>query len=756
MPRYEITSPEGKRFEVTAPEGATQEEVLAYAQQQFSTPKRDIAAEIANDPITKGAQAAQVPNTIEQLGRQTLMTGRHLLGAFGGDVIADKLQLPRPENTQERIVGDAARAMAQGSGIASLAGRMAPYLQGVPQSIASLFATNTPTTILANAAGGGAGGMAREAGAGPMGQTGASLAAAMAVPLLSNAGSAAVNYAKNNIGSSKSFAARLANEIAGDKRGEILNLLKSEAEGPLGEQLTAGQAAAPAGRAEFSGLERTVAPNQASGFDAIQQAQNEARANALRSFGGTPADIRWYEQGRNAVTSPMREEALSNANVAGIKGKELAERLTRQQESLINAIQDKGRFQTMAAQQENLANGGVVTPNIMTEAFTPPPNATPTGRLYNAQGAGGSGQQSAGTFPNVGNARTPYRYSPNEARIPEALSAASDTANIEAARRAQTGLTNYQLQSIEAHGLSQLDPSKIVGHIDRILSTPGDRASPLNEKVLTGVRDLVENAVKKGNGVLDVRDLYQIRKEGVNDVVNVLTKDADASTKLRAGSLVNSIKQQIDDAIESALGNTGEWSGPGGYLRTYADMSKGIDRMKVGQFLAEKLTSPMSDQGAGVSQRAAMYAQALRDAPGTLKRSTGMPRYEELGQVLTPEQVTLTSKVGQSLARGAENERLGSLGAKKAQELINAIEPPLPSAGMLSPVYSVLRAITNRIHGSVTSKVTETLAKAMQDPKAMAALMESATPAERKILAPYLLTSPILTSGQAAYQGTQQ
>ena len=38
MPRYEITSPDGRRFEVTAPAGATKEQVLAYAQQNF-TPK---------------------------------------------------------------------------------------------------------------------------------------------------------------------------------------------------------------------------------------------------------------------------------------------------------------------------------------------------------------------------------------------------------------------------------------------------------------------------------------------------------------------------------------------------------------------------------------------------------------------------------------------------------------------------------------------------------------------------------------------
>lgn len=36
MPRYEITSPDGKKFQIDAPEGATQEQALAYAQQHFA------------------------------------------------------------------------------------------------------------------------------------------------------------------------------------------------------------------------------------------------------------------------------------------------------------------------------------------------------------------------------------------------------------------------------------------------------------------------------------------------------------------------------------------------------------------------------------------------------------------------------------------------------------------------------------------------------------------------------------------------
>jgi hypothetical protein len=36
MARYEITSPDGRKFEVNAPDDATQDQVMAYAQQQFS------------------------------------------------------------------------------------------------------------------------------------------------------------------------------------------------------------------------------------------------------------------------------------------------------------------------------------------------------------------------------------------------------------------------------------------------------------------------------------------------------------------------------------------------------------------------------------------------------------------------------------------------------------------------------------------------------------------------------------------------
>jgi hypothetical protein len=78
MPRYEITSPEGKRFEINAPEGATQEQVLAYAQSSFApkaeAPKGD-KLELAGDGGFKGSALGG----IVQGGRDVLDAGAQML-----------------------------------------------------------------------------------------------------------------------------------------------------------------------------------------------------------------------------------------------------------------------------------------------------------------------------------------------------------------------------------------------------------------------------------------------------------------------------------------------------------------------------------------------------------------------------------------------------------------------------------------------------------------------------------------------------
>ena len=95
MPRFEITSPEGKRFEITAPEGATQEQVLSYAKSQFSVDPRlagipnDFAAPESPKP-EKGFLSKVADRAIGNF-ETPLAVATGMVGAVGGTMAA----LPR-------------------------------------------------------------------------------------------------------------------------------------------------------------------------------------------------------------------------------------------------------------------------------------------------------------------------------------------------------------------------------------------------------------------------------------------------------------------------------------------------------------------------------------------------------------------------------------------------------------------------------------------------------------------------------------
>lgn len=95
--------------------------------------------------------------------------------------IADTIGLPKPANETERVVGDAARFMAGGAGMAGAARQVARVAApGTLQAAAELMAAN-PGTQIASAAGAGAGaGIAREAGGSEGMQVAAGLAGGLA------------------------------------------------------------------------------------------------------------------------------------------------------------------------------------------------------------------------------------------------------------------------------------------------------------------------------------------------------------------------------------------------------------------------------------------------------------------------------------------------------------------------------------------------------------------------------------------------
>jgi len=93
LPKYRITSPDGRTFEVTAPEGATQDEVLAYAQQNYGQAQSAPLQEQGADP-----QLAAAAANIDVSG-----LGRGLRGIMDVPQATTQMALSLPKSVQEGL-----------------------------------------------------------------------------------------------------------------------------------------------------------------------------------------------------------------------------------------------------------------------------------------------------------------------------------------------------------------------------------------------------------------------------------------------------------------------------------------------------------------------------------------------------------------------------------------------------------------------------------------------------------------------------
>lgn len=192
MARYEITSPDGGRYEVTAPDDASEADVLSYAQKQFSAPRERSMPEQVVRAVGRTVRAGVkgVTTIPAALGNAV---GLDSSGAV--DRALDVVGLPRPENATERVAEDVAGGMAGGGGFARLGPVMARAGNEVVKRIGSIFEQKAGTQVVSGGTGGGAAGVVREEGGGPLSQLAAGFAGALAPSFAATAGATALRGA---------------------------------------------------------------------------------------------------------------------------------------------------------------------------------------------------------------------------------------------------------------------------------------------------------------------------------------------------------------------------------------------------------------------------------------------------------------------------------------------------------------------------------------------------------------------------------
>jgi hypothetical protein len=181
---------------------------------------------------------------------------------------------------------------------------------------------------------------------------------------------------------------------------------------------------------------------------------------------------------------------------------------------------------------------------------------------------------------------------------------------------------------------------------------------------------------------------------------------------------------------------------------TFAAQSKPINQMEVGQFLEGKLKPALGEETARL--RAAGFAGALENAPGTIKRATGESRFQNLSEVLTPEQLKIVDDVRADLARArqAENQAAAARGAGPDVTLMGTeVMGNVRAPNFINNVTTVANDLLRRMQGKLDQKLAIELAAEMLDPAAAAVALEKAMARQAK---GQKMADPFAKTGKAA------
>ena len=265
-----------------------------------------------------------------------------------------------------------------------------------------------------------------------------------------------------------------------------------------------------------------------------------------------------------------------------------------------------------------------------------------------------------------------------------------------------------------------VDVAPTLDYIDSLIKTnPGD-ATLLTE--LRRIRKgLVEAKTEKvittdAKGKMKVKDqTVYVPRENAEEIISSLrgvkTALADEKNKFIKKELTN-IKEDLISAI------------PG---QKEADIafrkgSKPINQMAVGKYLREKLESALPEG----TQRAGVFAEAVRNAPQTIKRALdGQPRYKEMTEVLSPVQQARVDRVLMDLSRDQRVKELAQMGREAAPDLATPAGKT-ERLNLLSRLATIANVITDRLEGKINEKLAVEIASEFLDADRAAAALETA------------------------------
>jgi len=466
---------------------------------------------------------------------------------------------------------------------------------------------------------------------------------------------------------------RYVESLTGSAKTEVIAALRNAGQIVTGSRPTTAEAVAEVPAAVGLVKEQQRLAGQVSTapkFEQRAQQQQAARKGELVGTFGTEADLAAAKAARAAETTPLRQTALEQANVAGQVMPKLEADVVARQAAAQRNLQEQGKAATEEAQALVRAN----------------------------------------EWSARGQLRFPERYYKNLELAQSLAGAKQEFGDAVAQRKAELAFKQLQLKSVADEGFYPLTTQPIIGKIDDSLSRVGERSNALLVNSLQGLRAKLEGLADE-NGIINSIDLYNVRKEIGSDIKSFLTQ-RNEPFGAQATNVETSVKKILDKAINDASG-TQVWSD---YLSKFAGHSKKINQMEVGQELIDKLTLNLTD-----AEKAGRFATAVDNSASLIKRTTGVQRYDKLSDFLTPEQTASVERVRADLARSQKAAEAGK-GVKQAGEEAFTGGEVVP--GFLSAKITFVKSVLDTLKTGSQKELDAKVSELMLDPQKLADFLE--------------------------------
>jgi hypothetical protein len=253
-----------------------------------------------------------------------------------------------------------------------------------------------------------------------------------------------------------------------------------------------------------------------------------------------------------------------------------------------------------------------------------------------------------------------------------------------------------------------VDVQPTLDYIDGLIET-----NPGNPALLAELRRVRKGLVKrelneKGEPVLVPRTDAQEISSTLDGIKSALAKEDNRFIKKE----LTNIKDDLIEAIPSMKEAQ----------EAFRKGSKPINQMDIGTYLREKLEAPVPKG----TQRAGVFAGAVREAPRTIKQALdGAPRYEKLTEVLSPPQMARVDRVLMDLSRDARVKELAQMGREAAPSLKRPTGQPF-QFNILNRLATVANIIIDRLQGSIDDKLGMDIALEFLDARKAADALETA------------------------------